>query len=130
MKKIILLIDDDADIIEINRAVLERAGYEVRVAYNGQEGIQSIQEVKPDLIVLDVMMSTPGEGFEVAQWVRRQEATRQIPILMVTNVNKESGFNLRIGPDESWNPVDDFIDKPISRELLLQKVAALLNKKE
>lgn len=129
MGKIILLIDDDIDLVEINRAILQKAGYEVRVAYNGQEGIQSIKECVPDLIILDVMMTTPGEGFEVAQWVRQNEATRSVPILMITNVNRESGFNLRIGPDDQWNPVDDFIDKPISHDVLLQKVAVLLDKK-
>jgi CheY-like chemotaxis protein len=126
MNKTILLIDDDADIVEINRAHLQKAGYRVEAAYNGEEGIQKVRAVHPDLIILDVMMATPGEGFEVAQQVRADVSTRDIPILMVTNVNKETGFNLRVGPDQQWNPVDDFIDKPISREVLLQKVASML----
>jgi len=126
MNKTILLIDDDVDIVEIHRAHLQQAGYRVEAAYNGEEGIQKVKSVHPDLIVLDVMMSTPGEGFEVAQQVRADAATRNIPILMVTSVNKETGFNLRVGPDQQWNPVDDFIDKPVSREVLLQKVASML----
>ncbi len=128
MKKKILLIDDDVDLIEMNKALLTVMGYEVHVAYNGQEGLAKVAEVSPDLILLDVMMVSPGEGFEVARQIKGQEATRHIPVVMLSAVNNESGFSLRVGPDKSWNPVDAFIDKPVRKEQLLKTVRTLLSK--
>lgn len=126
MSKKILLIDDDIDIIELNRALLTRAGYEVSFAFGGEEGLQKALEEHPDLVILDVMMSSVGEGFEVARQIRAHEPIKHTPILMLTGVNREHPFNLRIGPDEEWNPVDSFIEKPVQRELLLEKVRTLL----
>jgi CheY-like chemotaxis protein len=126
MSKKILLIDDDVDIVEMNRVLLEQAGYQVCIAYNGADGLQKVLEEKPDLVVLDVMMTTAGEGFEVAKQIRRQEQCKDLPILMLTGVNMESGFSLRVGPDKEWNPVDGFIDKPVKKEVLLNKIAVLL----
>jgi CheY-like chemotaxis protein len=128
LKKKILLIDDDVDLITLNKALLTVMGYEVHVAFNGQEGMQKISTVLPDLIILDVMMNSPGEGFEVARKIRVGEFTRHIPIVMLSAVNNESGFALRVGPDKSWNPVDAFIDKPVRKEQLLKTVRELLAK--
>ncbi len=126
MSKKILLIDDDIDIVELNRALLTRAGYTVCTAYSGAEGLEMVLVEKPDLIILDVMMASVGEGFEVARQIRKNEAIRHTPILMLTGVNREHPFNLRIGPDSEWNPVDSFIEKPVQKEVLLQKVSTLL----
>ncbi len=130
MKKI-LLIDDDVDLVEMNRAYLEQQGFAVVCAYNGNDGLASARSETPDLIVLDVMMTDVGEGFEVARELRKDENTRSIPILMLSSVNQEHGFNLTIGADEAWNPVDCFIDKPFSPKELLGKIDELLeeNKK-
>ncbi|HNS72485.1 MAG TPA: response regulator [bacterium] len=129
MSKKILLIDDDIDIVELNRALLTMAGYEVVAAFSGAEGLEKVIAERPDLVILDVMMSTVGEGFEVARQIRKHEAIRHTPILMLTGVNREHPFNLRIGPDVEWNPVDSFIEKPVQKELLLAKVHAMLQDK-
>lgn len=128
MKKKILLIDDDVDLIELNKALLTVMGYEVLFAYNGQEGLDMIAQHAPDLIILDVMMNSPGEGFEVARAIKENQDTRHIPIVMLSAVNNESGFSLRVGPDKSWNPVDAFIDKPVRKEQLIKTVRNLLAK--
>jgi two-component system, OmpR family, alkaline phosphatase synthesis response regulator PhoP len=128
VKKKILLIDDDVDLIELNRALLTVMGYEVHVAFNGEEGMSKVAEIAPDLILLDVMMNSPGEGFEVARKIKGDAATCHIPVVMLSAVNNESGFSLRVGPDKSWNPVDAFIDKPVRKEQLLKTVRALLSK--
>ncbi len=128
MKKKILLIDDDVDLIELNKALLTVMGYEVLFAYNGQEGLDMIALQAPDLIILDVMMNSPGEGFEVARAIKENQDTRHIPIVMLSAVNNESGFSLRVGPDKSWNPVDAFIDKPVRKEQLIKTVRNLLAK--
>jgi len=127
MKKKIMLIDDDVDLIELNRALLTVMGYEVHVAYNGEEGMKKIRSIHPDLIILDVMMNSPGEGFEVARKIKQEEATRQIPVVMLSAVNNESGFALRVGPDKAWNPVDAFIDKPVRKEQLIKTINTLLS---
>lgn len=126
MSKKILLIDDDIDVIEMNRAILMRSGYLVSAAFDGDEGFQKILAEKPDLIILDVMMNSVGEGFELARRVRSTLATRNIPIVMLSSVNREFDFNLRIGPDEDWNPVNIFLDKPVEKEILLAKVKEIL----
>ncbi|HPI72591.1 MAG TPA: response regulator [bacterium] len=128
MKKKILLIDDDVDLIELNKALLTVMGYEVLFAYNGREGLDLVAQCAPDLIILDVMMNSPGEGFEVARAIKENKDTRHIPIIMLSAVNNESGFSLRVGPDKSWNPVDAFIDKPVRKEQLIKTVRNLLAK--
>ncbi|MBN1999067.1 response regulator [candidate division KSB1 bacterium] len=125
MKKI-LLVDDDVDLVEINRDYLLTKGYSVVTALNGRDGIKTALEEKPDLVVLDVMMTDVGEGFEVARALRENVKTRSIPILMLTGVNREHGFNLVVGPDETWNPVDEFLDKPVTHEELLKKISQML----
>jgi CheY-like chemotaxis protein len=127
MSKKILLIDDDVDIVELNRAMLTVAGYQVCTAYSGGEGLEKIVKERPDLVILDVMMSSVGEGFEVAREIRKNEAIRHTPILMLTGVNREHPFNLRIGPDVEWNPVDSFLEKPVQKEILLEKVRTMLH---
>lgn len=127
MKKKILLIDDDVDLIEMNRALLSVMGYEVDFAYNGEEGLDKIRSWQPDLVVLDVMMNSPGEGFEVARRIKTDQALRAIPVVMLSAVNNESGLSLRVGPDRQWNPVDAFIDKPVRKEQLLKTIRNLLS---
>ena len=123
-KNHILVVDDDADYVEINKLTLEQNGYKVSVAYNGQECLDKVQFKKPDLIILDVMMSTSDEGFEVSRDLRNSEQTKNIPILMVTSINETVPFKFR--PDETWLPVDDFIEKPVQPEQLLDKVSRIL----
>ncbi len=127
MTKKILLIDDDVDIIEMNSALLIHAGYRVVSAFTGSEGLEKAVSEKPDLIILDVMMSSVGEGFEVARQIRKNPDIAQTPILMLTGVNREHPFNLRVGPDADWNPVDCFLEKPVQKDMLLDKVFSMLN---
>ena len=128
MSKKILLIDDDVDLVEMNKSFLESHGYDVVFAYNGVDGLKMLDSEKPDLLVLDVMMTEVGEGFEVAREVRKREAFKNTPIIMLSAVNELHGFNLTIGADESWNPVTEFVDKPIEHNKLLAKIESLLEK--
>ncbi len=116
-KKKVLLVDDDADFVEVHRAVLERNGYEVTVAYNGDECKQKVKSDPPDVIVLDIMMATVGDGMFTVQDLRRDEASKYIPIVVVTAVNQTFPYN--IGPDEAWLPVDTFVEKPVDPEQLV-----------
>jgi two-component system, OmpR family, alkaline phosphatase synthesis response regulator PhoP len=125
----ILIIDDDRDLVESIRIVLESRKYGVRTAYNGKEGYQKIQEKAPDLIILDVMMATDTEGFSVAYKLRNNPAYQQIPIIMVTGFTKKMAEE---GPEkfqhimgESW-PVTQFLEKPIDPEVLLSVIEEAL----
>jgi len=85
-----------------------------------------VKSEKPDLVILDVMMSRADEGFEVAREIRKDPKTRNLPIIMLTSVNQQPDYNWKFGPDEEWNPVDEFLEKPVSHDKLLQKVNDLL----
>ncbi|MBZ0183681.1 MAG: response regulator [Melioribacteraceae bacterium] len=120
--KLIALIDDDPDIIEASSLVLQSKGYEVVTANNPDDGYKIIKEKNPDLIILDVMMNEPDDGFFLAQKLRREKIST--PILMYTSVSKTIGFDY--GQSEMV-PVDDFVEKPISPDELVAKVTKLLN---
>lgn len=129
----ILIIDDDPDMAEALRMPLEASGYEVAHAASGRVGLNMVKELKPDLIILDVMMETTTEGFQVSLTLRSPDADspyanyRHIPILMLTSIH--STTPLRFGPDQDYLPVDAFIDKPIDPDELLAKVGDLLSPK-
>jgi two-component system, OmpR family, alkaline phosphatase synthesis response regulator PhoP len=125
----ILIIDDDRDLVESIRIVLESRKYGVRVAYNGKDGFQKIQEKAPDLILLDVMMATDTEGFSLAYKLRNNPAYKEIPIIMVTGFTKKMA---ETGPEkfqhimgENW-PVTQFLEKPIDPEELLSVIEKVL----
>jgi CheY-like chemotaxis protein len=126
----ILIIDDDPDMVLAVRMSLEGTGHEVFDAGSGKEGLRKLEEVGPDLIILDVMMDTTTEGFQLALQLRSPDpgsplaAYSHIPILMLTALH--STTDLRFGPDEDYLPVDAFVDKPIDPEELVSKVDALL----
>ena len=128
----ILIIDDDPDLVESVQIVLESKKYEVRAAYSGKEGYQKIQEKTPDLIILDVMMSTETEGFSLAYKLRNNPAYQEVPIIMVTGFPKRMAEK---GPEkfqhimgENW-PVTQLLEKPIDPEELLSVIQGVLEEK-
>ena len=130
----ILVIEDDSDMVAAIRMPLEANGYDVLAASTGEEGLQQVKEVDPDLIILDVMMETTTAGFQVSLQLRSPDpqseyaAYSHIPILILTAIHTTT--SLRFGPDEAYLPVDDFVDKPIDPDVLLEKVRALIEKSQ
>jgi CheY-like chemotaxis protein len=122
-QKTILIVDDDAIFVEAVAAVLE-SRYTIRTASNGSEAMDSIAAQKPDLIILDVMMDYISEGFDVARKLRCDDATKSIPIIMLTGVDQM--YNYRMEVDESWVPCDRYLEKPVPPEKLLSEVEALI----
>ena len=126
----ILIIDDDPDQRLTIRLPLESAGYSVFEAINSSEGLAKVKEIKPDLIVLDVMMDTTTAGFQLALTLRdRSQASeyidfRNTPIIMLTAIH--STTPLRFAPDEDFLPVQSFLEKPVDPEVLLAKVSEFL----
>ena len=85
--KKILIVDDDIDVITIIETILNKEGYEVVTAMNKQEGLEMMLSEKPDLAILDVMMTTPYEGFELAREILNNQELRNIPILIQSSID-------------------------------------------
>jgi len=122
MPKKIMIIDDDIDLVEAMRITLESGGYEVIDAQEGQKGLEILKNKKPDLLILDVMMGTLDEGFHLAYQIRNDEAVKEIPILMITAVGAQTGFDFDMQRDEDFLPVNEFIEKPVNPQVLLDSV--------
>ncbi len=120
---LIAVIDDDIDIQDASSLVLKAHGYDVITAGNPDDGYKIIKEQRPDLIILDVIMNEPDDGFFLAQKLRRENITT--PIIMYTSISKTLGT--QYGTNELV-PVDDFVEKPISPEQLVEKVKKFLTK--
>jgi CheY-like chemotaxis protein len=131
----ILIVDDDPDIVESMRIVLESHGYNVVSAASAEEGATKLSAERPNLIVLDVMMPEGTEGFHFV-WKLRQEKDpylRDLPVLVVSAIHGTT--KLRLYPDRDdatygpgeYLPVQGFVDKPIQPADLITKVAELLS---
>ena len=134
-KEKILVIDDDEQILEFVKRVLGAHSYQVHTACSAAEGLKRVAEVSPDLIILDVMMETKGEGFWTAQKLKSTSPRSQyrsyanIPILMLTAINSEVDWRFSPNTDGEYLPVDDFVEKPIEPKELLQRVRNLITSK-
>lgn len=126
----ILIVDDDPDVVEAMKVVLESKHYEVTAAKNGEEGLKKAKLIKPGLIILDVMMETMDKGFDVARELKNDKDNKDTPILMLTAIKEKTGlgFENEAG-DQDWLPVDDYCNKPLKPGELISKVEKLLAKK-
>ena len=126
----ILIIDDDPDFVEIAKAILETKQYNVSFAYNPEEGYAKMDEEMPDVIILDVMMGKGAEGFIFARKMRKDSRFDKTPILMLTSMREQTGFDFpgeRI--HDKFLPVDDYVEKGVEPQVLLEKIEQLLAKK-
>jgi DNA-binding response OmpR family regulator len=125
----ILVVDDDPDLQETLRLVLETRGFVVRTAGNGREARLRLSERLPDLIILDIMMDTDTEGFELAHELKSRQRTAHLPILLLTcfleKVRAEGPDAYQHVMGESW-PANWMFEKPVDVERLLAKIAAVL----
>ncbi len=122
MAKKVLIIDDDFDLVEAMRITLEAAGYEVIDAQDGGHGLEKITTDQPDLIILDVMMASMDEGFHVAYKIRENDDIKDIPIVMLTAVGNQTGFNFDPEKDADFLPVNAFLEKPVNPKKLVDVV--------
>jgi CheY-like chemotaxis protein len=122
----ILVIDDDPDFILAVRMALEAHGFEVEEALSPEEGIEKVLNVRPGAVILDVMMPTGYEGFEVALAIREEHGLKDLPIVILTSLHGKRQVPYRFAPDETYLPVDVFLDKPIEPEALVETVKELL----
>jgi CheY-like chemotaxis protein len=130
--KQILIVDDDPDQRLTMRLPLEASGYQVAEAKSSAEGLEMVKTVKPDLIILDVMMDTTTAGFQLALDLHSADPKseykefRNIPIIMLTAIHTTTP--LRFAPDEDYLPVQIFLEKPVEADVLLAKIKEFLEK--
>jgi DNA-binding response OmpR family regulator len=123
----ILIIDDEAEFVEVLRTILLTKQYKVSCAYSADEGFSTLEKESPDVIILDVMMGKGAEGFIFARKMRKNSRFAKIPILMLTAMREKTGFDFpgeRIHP--KFLPVDQYVEKPIEPQVLLEKIEHLL----
>ena len=126
----ILIVDDDQDLIAALQATLQSKQYTVVTAADRAEGMGKIRIDKPDLVILDVMMSTWSDGFEMSRELKEDPQLKDIPILILTAVKNKSGIDFKsTAGDPVWLPVDGFLNKPVEPQILLAEVEKLLSKK-
>jgi CheY-like chemotaxis protein len=136
--KKILIVDDDPDIVDSIKIVLEQEGYATASAASSEEGLEKVRSERPDLIVLDVMMPEGTEGFHFV-WALRKDADatlRDLPIIMLTSVHQTGPE--RFYPEQTdgtyepheYLPVQAFLDKPVPLEKLIAEVKRLLDSEE
>jgi CheY-like chemotaxis protein len=123
----ILIVDDDVDLCDSLKVAFERAGYDMLTAATRSEGMEKIRTEQPDLIILDVMIETWQDGFEMSRELKGDPQFKNTPILMLTAVEEKTGIEMKSSAgDPVWLPVDAFLDKPVSPDVLLAEVKRLL----
>lgn len=124
--KTVLIVDDDPDFVESNKDLLEAYGYRVETAGDGASGLERAKQIHPDIMILDVMMATQTEGFEIARRIPDTPELRGLHVLLVTGVTKDMHLPFGFEPDASWLPVDRVLEKPIAPTRLLAEIEKVL----
>jgi len=125
----ILIVDDDTDLIEGQRAFLEKSGYVIETALTVEEGLQKAKEKPPDIIIADLMMEHYDSGFVFCKKVRDLPGLGKVPIIMQTAAPRKVGFTFETGatPGREWMKVDEVLTKPVPLEHLLGKIEQCLS---
>lgn len=125
----VLLVDDDIQLLEANTIVISANGHQVSHAHSGAEARELLQKIKPDILVLDVMMEDFDSGFELAKHV--SGAYPDLPMIMLTGVYEymDDAWKQAFDEDKSWLPVHRFMEKPVSPTVLLYEIDAILKDK-
>ena len=108
----ILVTDDDPEIRDTLKALLEARGYSVVTAATRDEGMKAMARERPNLAILDVMMETWEDGFEMSREIKKNPELKDIPILMLTGIQEKTGIEVKsVAGDPAWLPVDAFLEK-------------------
>lgn len=124
----ILLVDDDIDFVESTKIILESKPYEVIVAYEGDEALRKAKEENPDLVLLDIIMPVK-DGFTAAEQFKKDPQLSKIPVIMLTSYSSRKG-ETSIPVSRGFElEAEDYVEKPVSPEELLNRVEQYLKKK-
>ena len=127
IRKKILIVDDDPNFLEICSAILEESDYQVDTASSSQEGLEKLVSERPDLLLLDIMMTTMDEGLTFATSLKQREDLNKIPIMIVSaQPDAEKGYQRSIDKEMDWISAEMFMEKPINPQDLLHNVRLLI----
>jgi len=126
--KKIIIIDDNKDYLFTMQTFLERNGFEVQTANDGKTGLELVKNEMPDLILLDVMMESLYSGFEVYRQLRADESLKTIPIIGVSGMADELNVKFSKETDHDYFDPNEFLEKPVDKDLLLTKIGDILGK--
>ena len=125
----ILLVDDDPDLRDSLQIILENHGYRVRTASNGQEALEALRVNRPDLLILDIMMATDTEGFDLAYELKNRPGSKDLPIILLTSflekVRQEGPDKFQHIMGEAW-PAKWLFEKPVDTKKLIAKIEGIL----
>lgn len=122
----ILVVDDDPGFVAVMKPVLESKGYKVEAAYNRQETMEKLERLKPDLILLDIMMEKLTDGFDICYKLKHDPEMKNIPVLAVSAITEKTGFKFSPATDGEYFEADDYVEKPVKPADLLERVERLL----
>jgi len=122
----ILIVDDDLDYVKSIRAVLESKEYTVDTAHDRESAMEKIKKVKPDLILLDIMMDRLDDGFTICYKLKHDPELEKIPILTISAITEKTGFKFSPATDGQYFEADDYVEKPIKPADLLERIEKLL----
>ena len=122
----ILVVDDDRDFIKITSMILQANNYEVVTAANGEQGLKAMRREKPDLVILDVMMSYVLDGIDVRRTMAQDRDLKDIPVIMATSLTAAKAQGAL--PTDEYVPASEWIHKPIDPDILLDHVKKSLGK--
>jgi two-component system alkaline phosphatase synthesis response regulator PhoP len=130
VKKKVLLVDDDIDLIEQNKMLLESKGYEVVTAENVKDAWDTFQKEKPDAAVLDLIMEEHDSGFVLAHRIKRDAYGKTIPVFLLTSATYVTGmkFGVSSSEEQEWINCDAWFNKPINIDELSNKLEECLEK--
>jgi len=125
----ILIIEDDPDMHDVMNVILS-SNYELTSCYTGPDGLEAARTNKPDLILLDIMLSSPTEGFHLAYDLRQDEVLKEVPIIMISSIGQAMGMDVAKELGSDYIQAERFLDKPFDAQTLRNAVSEVLANKE
>jgi CheY-like chemotaxis protein len=127
-KRHVLVIDDDVQLVDTIKTLLESQGYQVSYAYRAEKGVELARELVPDLILLDIMFAGPPgpDGVELSRQLHQDPALAEIPVVILSGVRKVLDMPVKLAPNEDYMPVKAFLEKPFKPQELLDSIEKAL----
>jgi len=123
-----MVIDDDVQLVDTVQTLLEGVGYRVSYAYQAEQGTELAREIKPDLILLDILFSAPPgpDGLQISRQLREDPVLKGTPVIVLSGVKKLLGMRMKMEPDDAYMPVTAFLEKPFKPQELLAAIEKIL----
>lgn len=128
-KPTVLLIDDDRDFVEAIQKTLENSGFNVAAAFDGEEGLRHAKKIKPDIVILDVMMPQK-EGYSVCHDLKSSALTSKIPVLILTSLSKQAQGKRGAEIIAQGHAAEGYLEKPVEPKVLIDTINRLIHKAE